>query len=208
MPIFRRYSYAIILLGGLFSFTAHAAFTPQEVKDLRRVEQHLNQTKTFSASFSQTATDGSTANGNFYLERPGKLRWQYTPPNPVTIVLRDGMLAYYDAELDELSHIPIDNAVAGFLIQEKISLLESDALTVAIERKESYHIVTITNKETVSDGFLRLLFEDKDSALTMKELEYRDPIGVKTAIVFDNIKYNTALEDNVFSIERHKRFRR
>lgn len=188
--------------------TAWAASDSDSAVQLQRIERYLNSINTFSASFSQVASDGSAADGVFYLSRPGKLRWEYRLPTPITIVLRGGVLAYYDPELDELSHIPADNVIASFLTQESISLSGNKQLGVAFETKKPHLILTIWKNDQISEGYLKLLFEDKENKIFLKELQLLDPIGVTSTIVFDDIVQNSKLQDSVFSIQRNNRFKR
>ncbi len=67
--------------------------------------------KTVKARFVQTAPDGGQTRGTFYLNRPGKLRFQYDPPLK-DFVVADGLFIYfYDGELEQQSNAPISHFV-------------------------------------------------------------------------------------------------
>ncbi|MDP7602638.1 MAG: outer membrane lipoprotein carrier protein LolA, partial [Alphaproteobacteria bacterium] len=89
-------SVCLVLPGG-----GAAAFSPnaEQQAEIGRVERYLNGTVTLQARFSQIAPDGEVSEGTFYLRRPGRLRFEYDPPNPV-LVMADGVwLIYHDREL-------------------------------------------------------------------------------------------------------------
>ena len=58
--------------------------------DLKRVDYAMNHTASFSGRFAQYAADGSFAQGQVYIKRPGKLRFEYDAPNPLLIVSDGG----------------------------------------------------------------------------------------------------------------------
>src|SRR5262249_37609976 len=64
--------------------------------DIARVEAYLNALRTMQAHFLQVAENGATAQGQFYLSRPGKLRLEYDPPVPILMISegRDFLIHY------------------------------------------------------------------------------------------------------------------
>ncbi len=60
--------------------------------DLDRVSAYLNAIHTLKAAFVQIGPEGQVDQGTFYIEKPGRMRFEYTPPNP-TLVVSDGSTA-------------------------------------------------------------------------------------------------------------------
>ncbi|MGE0658834.1 MAG: outer membrane lipoprotein carrier protein LolA, partial [Reyranellaceae bacterium] len=58
----------------------------QDQEDIARVEQYLNGITTLEARFLQVADRGAPLGGEFYIKRPGRLRFQYDPPARIQIV--------------------------------------------------------------------------------------------------------------------------
>ena len=77
------------------------------------------------ADFTQVSPDGSLAEGKFYFERPGKMRWEYAPPTPILMVSSGSQLIYFDKELAQTTYIPMDSTPAGFLMSDPIRFDES-----------------------------------------------------------------------------------
>ena len=103
--------------------------------DITRVETYLNGLRTMSARFLQVADNGATAQGQFYLSRPGKLRLEYDPPVPILLVSEDrGFLIHYDKNLRSVAYIPINSTPAGLLVRDKIAL-SGDLLLVRNDRE-------------------------------------------------------------------------
>ena len=86
-----------------------AAFTdPRNVPaDLARVDAAMNSTASFSGRFAQYAADGSFAQGQVYIKRPGKLRFEYDAPNPLLIVSDGVTLTQQDKALETIDRVPL-----------------------------------------------------------------------------------------------------
>jgi outer membrane lipoprotein-sorting protein len=69
----------------------HAAvLSDQQQATLSQVAAYLNAIRTIKARFLQTAPDGKIAQGTAWLERPGRMRFQYDPPSPLLLVAGAG----------------------------------------------------------------------------------------------------------------------
>ncbi|MCC7305304.1 MAG: outer membrane lipoprotein carrier protein LolA [Alphaproteobacteria bacterium] len=132
--------------------------TDKEKEEVRKAEEYLNTLTTARARFVQTTHDGTQLVGTFYLDRPGKLRFEYDPPVE-DFVVADGLLIYfYDAELKEQSNAPIGQTLADFLLRKELKL--SDDLTVQkVERtKDKLLLITVVQTADPDAGTLTLGF--------------------------------------------------
>ena len=53
--------------------------------ELDRIERYLNSLQTLQSKFVQNNPDGSHAHGTLYLQRPGRMRFEYDPPTPIRL---------------------------------------------------------------------------------------------------------------------------
>ena len=110
---------ALALFGGAFA----AAWAQQQTEEtwpegdravLAEVETYLNALTTVRAGFVQTNSDGSIDSGILWISRPGRARIEYAPPTEILLVADGTWLVFFDAELDQVSHIPIDSGPFPF----------------------------------------------------------------------------------------------
>ncbi len=126
----------ISILISCISFKVIAADIPAvNSQDIQKIEQYLNNITTLTAPFEQEDSTGGKASGIFYLARPGRLRWDYEPPTPILIVAKGSLVAYYDKELDEVSHVSLDDTLAGFLTRKNISFGDDGVKIAGFEKK-------------------------------------------------------------------------
>jgi outer membrane lipoprotein-sorting protein len=159
----------LLLTSVLFPATALAqapapALSPQDQADIARVEAYLNSIHTLKARFQQIAPNGQPSGGQAWLERPGRMRFQYDPPSPFLLVAGHGLLVFHDAQLQQTSNIPLGRTPLGLLLQDNLRL--SGGVTVTqVTRYPGQLQVTLLRTATPSDGTLTLIFADNPLAL-------------------------------------------
>lgn len=175
-------------------------------KDMERIENYFNNMTTFVAKFTQYAPDNSVSYGTFYLSRPGKLRWEYEDPNPLLILAKGSLITYYDKELDQVSHIGIDDTLAGFLTREKINFSDGIEITKFTKKPNSISI-SIVQKDKEDEGQLTLKFSDNGDKVALTGMEVIDAIGKLTSVNFESPTYGTTLANDLFILKRVKQRR-
>lgn len=166
---------------------------------LTQVEMYLERLSTLKADFVQIAPGGELVSGVFYLKRPGRMRWEYDPPVPVVMVGNGKFLRYWDHQLDQITDIPLDDTLAGFLARDKISF-DSDAIKVLEASSENKVLrVKIEMADKPEDGNLTMEFEE--SPLKLRNLILVDAEGKQTNVSLNNAKYGVSLPDDLFVIK-------
>ena len=96
--------------------------TARDRADLQRVEAALNGIRALHSRFRQTAPSGAVSEGQAWLERPGRMRFQYDPPSPFLLVGGHGLLVFNDRQLNQTSNIPMGSTPLGLLLQDNLRL--------------------------------------------------------------------------------------
>ncbi len=162
---------------------------------LARVEGYLSGIHTISTDFLQSAPSGAVTTGKFFLERPGKLRMEYSPPTPVLMVTSGSDIVYYDRELDQISRISLDSTLVGFLTRDQIRFDDSVVVTNMEYGDKSLRVSLIQAKRP-KDGMLTLEFADKP--LEFRNMYVTDSSGQVTTVSFTNARFNLPLPGALF----------
>ncbi|TAE32410.1 MAG: outer membrane lipoprotein carrier protein LolA [Alphaproteobacteria bacterium] len=187
----------------LISTSAHA----HDAAVVMRAQNYLNAMNSLKARFLQVAPDGSIAHGTLYLRKPGKMRWDYDDPNPITMVSKTGkVLYYYDAELEEMSELPIDDSLASFLVQKTISFNDPRLEMLHANAKDGVEIVRVRHKEQPDEG--ELAFEFTTSPYALQNIVLKDAKGEETGISLDQAQQNIPLKESLFELRDPHRLRR
>lgn len=219
-PISRRLALLAALLAAPFIVLASPALaqrdtapkaplTQQDKDDVARVEQYLNGVTTLEARFTQIANGKAGLQGDFYIKRPGKLRFQYDPPAHIQIVADGRQVTYYDADNDQISQMPTGLTIAKFLVSDKISL-SGDLTVTKVERDPSVLRIYMIQTRSPNQGYVVLTFGDRP--LQLRRWSVIDNRGRDITIVLTNLRTGGALKDDLFSFidpdpNRASRFR-
>lgn len=190
----------------LLATQAHAAtpkksFGPEDRAAVERVEKYLAGITTIVADFTQIAPDGNLATGKFFLSRPGKMRWQYDPPTPILMVADGKFLVFYDYELDQTSHIPLQETLPGFLARPKVEF-GTDVVVTDVARGPGSLRVTVIQSDKPNDGSLTLEFADQP--LQLRNMKVIDATGQETTVSLANARYGEKLDKSLFVFEDTK----
>lgn len=187
------------------SASAQTVLTGSQRKEtLQKAESYLNSITTMQAEFIQTHSDGSRFNGQFYLNRPGRLRFEYAPPNGDYIVA-DGLLVHYwDNEVKNYSNAPIGSTLADFLLRKKIKL--SGDLTVKDVKSVPDNRLLITLSQTADPqaGELSLLF-DRDP-MRLRRWRVIDGTNAMTEVSLYNVQTSIRIDPRKFVFKTPKGF--
>lgn len=159
----------LLTLAALLPFAAPARAAPlvltaQDQADIARVEVYMNALHTLKARFLQVAADGNTAGGIAWLDRPGRMRFQYDPPSPLLLVAGHGLVVFHDAKLRQTSNFPLSSTPLGLLLRENVKL-SGDITLLAISRQPGQLQVSVSSTNSPGDGNLTLVFADNPLAL-------------------------------------------
>jgi len=169
--------------------------TPQNRADIARVETHLNSVKALKAHFLQVAPDGGLSEGTAWLERPGRMRFQYDPPSPFLLLASHGVLTFDDKSLHQTSNIPLSRTPLGILLADNVTLTGAVTVT-AIERLPGQLQVTLVRTESPGDGSLTLIFADQPLAL--KQWTVVDAQRKETHVTLFNVQFTNGFDQRLF----------
>ncbi|MGE5768077.1 MAG: LolA family protein, partial [Bacteroidota bacterium] len=172
-----------------------ASLSPDEVATLSRVERYLNDIKTLKGRFVQVSSNGSYAEGEVYLDRPGHMRFDYDPPVPVLIIANGLSLLYYDEELKEATFLPLWETPLWFLIREEVRF-DKNVDIVGIEEALGTLRITLRDADSPDGGEVTLVFAD--SPLALRKWEVVDPQGIQTQVSLVNPVYGEAVNPDLF----------
>ncbi|MEQ9448775.1 MAG: outer membrane lipoprotein carrier protein LolA [Rhodospirillaceae bacterium] len=132
----------------------------EESAAIEKAAAYLNGIDTLRARFLQVNPDGSTNEGDLYISRPGKMRLVYDAPTPMLLVADGAFLIYVDTEMNEASHIDLDDTPAGLLLKENLSFEDDDVRLERVELGASTVEITTSMAEDPAAGSLTLVFSD------------------------------------------------
>ena len=190
-----------LLLAGMAA-PAAAALSGADMRDLARISNYLNGITTLQGNFVQVGHDGELSEGTFYLRRPGRIRFEYRPPNPALVVADGVWVGVYDKRLNTLDRYPLNSTPLDLLLRERVDLRKEGAVQ-SIERGEGVMRVLAIDPDNADQGSITLVFGD--NPLELRQWIVVDAQGLATTVALSAIQSNVKLDPNLFFIEEPKR---
>lgn len=180
------------------------AFTsPQTAeRDLARVDAALNNTLSFSGRFDQYAADGSIESGKIYLQRPGKMRFEYDAPSPLLIVSDGVTMTQHDRALETYDRVPLASTPLNFFLKENVNLAR-DTEVVALQKIGTEWRVAARDGSGEMDGVITMIFDAQ--TLALKEWVITDGFGGNTRVILSDLRYNERLDPRLFVLREETR---
>jgi outer membrane lipoprotein-sorting protein len=185
----------LLLAGLLLSYSAHADIPAANAADIARVQAYLNGLHTLKAHFLQIAPDGSTSQGTAWIDRPGRMRFQYDPPSPFLLVAGAGLLVFHDSQLQQTSNIPIGSTPLGILLSDNISLT-GDITVATVDRQPGQLSLTLFRTKSPNDGTLTLIFAD--NPLQLRQWIVVDAQHRETRVTLYDIQLGGQFDSKLF----------
>ena len=184
---------------------AQPAFVPtvQDRADITRVEAYLNGLRTLHARFMQIAPDGRSSEGQAWLSRPGRMRFEYDPPSPFLLVGGNGLLVFHDSQLKQTSNIPLRSTPLGLLLQDNLRL-SGDVTVTRMVRMPGQLQVSLIRTASPADGTLTLIFADQPMAL--RQWTVLDAQRQETRVTLYNVELGGAYSAKLFEFVDPKFF--
>jgi outer membrane lipoprotein-sorting protein len=185
----------LLPLAPLHAQPRQAALTAQDRADIARIEAYLNSLRTLRARFLQVAPDGAITEGNAWIERPGRMRFEYDPPSPLLLVAGNGGGLFYDKVLKQVTHFPLSSTPLGILLSDNLRL--SGEVTIsAIERLPGQIQVTLFRTRSPADGRITLVFAD--NPLSLRQWTITDPQERETSVSLFNVALGGRFDQKLF----------
>jgi outer membrane lipoprotein-sorting protein len=169
--------------------------TPQDRADLSRIETYLDSLRALKAHFLQVAPNGAISQGTAWLERPGRMRFQYDPPSPLLLVAGHGLVVFHDSSLNQTSNIPIGKTPLGILLADHVRL-QGDVTVTGMQHLPGQIQVSLVRTASPGDGTLTLIFAD--NPLSLRQWTVLDAQRQETRVTLYNVETGGQFDPKLF----------
>jgi outer membrane lipoprotein-sorting protein len=203
----RRISVAALLVAAAIGLSAAGQLAPmrqyelsdQQKADLDRVSAYLNSMHSLEGDFIQFDPNGQIDQGEFFIDKPGRMRFEYEPPAPILIVSDGSTVAVQNKRLNTLDRYPLWTTPLKLLLSDDVNLSHNSLITDVVEQTGML-VVQARSERTRSRADITLTF-------TWPELELRqwtviDDQGLSTTITLRDVKQNVKLSPSLFVLPK------
>jgi outer membrane lipoprotein-sorting protein len=173
-----------------------AAETQQQL--IQRINQSLNGAATLVGDFQQINADGRRRSGKLYVQRPGKLRFDYNPPSQLEVVSDGSNVAVIDKRVPQQDIYGIGQTPLKFLVAERIDVAR-DTKVLGVRREKDEVVLEIEDRNTVA-GTSRIRIHFHGDTFMLRRWTVTDPQGVPTTVQLANLSTQQRPDRGLFVI--------
>jgi len=176
-----------------------STITPEQRAVIDRVSRYLSSVQILNGKFVQVGPDGRRTQGEFYMSKPGKVRFEYDPPAKIDIVADGQSVVVRDRNLATQDVYPLSQTPLRFLLSDRVDLLR-DTNLVAVYADGVFITVVVEEKNPlIGTSKLMIMFGAHD--MQLKQWTVTDPQGFDTTVAVYDLDTTRRADPNMFRID-------
>jgi len=180
----------------LAATAVHAAdLKNADASDLDRLSQALNSIQTLKGDFVQIDPSGDVEQGKVYIDKPGRMRFEYAAPSP-TLVVSDGLdVAVFNSKLNTADRYPLSATPLNILLSNHVNLKENKNV-IGLEHQPGALVVKARSNDRRMTGNISIVFSDP--GLELRQWTTVDAQGLATTVSVRNLQTGVPLQPELF----------
>lgn len=162
--VFLAISVAVFGISVAEAKQAPLALSPEQQQSVKKLNDYLNSFQSLKADFVQVSSKGSMAQGQMLISKPGRLRFEYAPPNPLLIVSDGRWLTIKDKVKEKGDQFPLSSTPLRLVVAPQIDLLaETDV--IGFDSTEGLTSVSFVDRKGSLGGYITLVYDEQRNQL-------------------------------------------
>ncbi|MGH6875157.1 MAG: LolA family protein [Aestuariivirgaceae bacterium] len=191
--------FVLVISGGP---TLAMSLSPEETSTIEEISSYFNSFKTLQGEFTQVSPQGRVSAGVFFLSKPGRLRFEYAPPNPFLVVSDGSWVVIENRKQKTTDQYPLAATPLKLLLAEEINLLEQAEIK-SVETSEGVSTIAVEDRNKLIPGRLVLVYDNNRKELSQWIVE--DARGKRTTISLANLEMGVDPDPKLFVVKIAKR---
>jgi outer membrane lipoprotein-sorting protein len=172
---------------------------------LNALSRYLNGIRTAEANFTQINPDETIATGRLYIHRPGRVRFEYDPPERNLVLAASGSVNVFDARSNQGPSVyPLRRTPLNLILAANVDLTR-DRMVVRHFAEGPTTVVVAQDPAHPEYGSIRLVFSD--SPIELRQWIITDDMGRETTVVLADMRTGVQIAPHLFNVEEAARQR-
>ncbi len=181
------------------SNSASGALSQEQRTIIGKINSYLSSVQQMSGKFVQVGPDGSRSQGDFYISKPGRVRFEYDDPSPIELIADGQSVVVRDRKLATQDVYPLSQTPLRFLLSDKVDLMKDSSLTSVYADDVFVTAVLEEKNGIVGTSRLMIMFNAKD--MQLKQWTVTDPQGYDTTVAVYNLDSSRTPDPSMFRID-------
>lgn len=176
-----------------------------EKLSLAKISKYLNGLKVVQAEFTQINDDGTISTGDISIHRPGRIRFDYNPPEESLVIAGKGRVAVFDSKSNQPpSKFQLGQTPLGLILRPNVNFNQSN-MVVGHTADANTTTVVAQDPKHPEYGNIRLIFTG--SPVELRQWVINDGAGSSTTVILGELKKGGSIRASKFDIEAEEKRR-
>ena len=162
----------------------------------QKIADHFASVQTMMGEFVQFGPRGEQTGGKFYIQRPGKIRFNYEAPSSTTVVSDGRSVVVENIKLKTADLYPLSKTPLKLLLDDSIDL--SGDKVKSVKEEDDLTTIQLADKSVFGSAKITMMFDPK--SYDLRQWTITDAQKKDTSVMIFNVKTGMALDDKVFQI--------
>ncbi len=185
-----------LLLAALVSLASALPASAQKLS-LGEISSYLNSVTSATSPFTQINADGSISKGQIYLQRPGKVRFEYAPPEQSLVLANNGTVVIFDRKVNAAPETyPLSQTPLSIILARNVNLGQAGMVT---EHGYDGTATTVTAQDPRRPEIGSIQMKFTGNPVELRQWVIRDGDGTATTVVLGGLS-KTQIASGKFNI--------
>ncbi len=164
---------------------------------LSQISNYLNDLKAVQTTFTQVNDDGSLSTGKLWMQRPGKMRFEYDPPSSAVVLANAGAVQIFDPKSNQPpEQYPLKRTPLSLVLARNVNLGQAN-MVVAHDFDGTATVVTAQDPKNPESGRIELMFTD--NPVELRKWVIHDNAGTQTTVLLGQLDTDANLSRDLFT---------
>nr|WP_235911855.1 outer membrane lipoprotein carrier protein LolA [Mesorhizobium xinjiangense] len=190
----------IMLLGAAGTMVPAMAVRAEAAADMaaaQKIANHFSNVRTMMGEFVQFGPRGEQTGGKFYIERPGKIRFNYEEPSGFRVIADGTSVVLNNQKLRTWDLYPLSKTPLKLLLDDHIDL--SSNKVSEVRQEADLTTIKLHDRSVFGNSTIRMMFDPKTYEL--RQWTITDAKGQDTTVMIFNVKQGVTFDPSVFEID-------
>lgn len=178
--------------------TATVQLSSQQAGAIQQISDYINSIRNMQGEFTQISPKGNLSRGVFFISKPGKMRFEYAPPNPFLIVADGTWLTIKNTVKEKGDQFPLSQTPLRLVLADHVDLLR-DTHILGFDESDGLASVTLEDRGSAMGGQLTLVYDEKQKQL--QQWVVTDSKGRKTTVSLENLQAGVKVDPKLFVVK-------
>lgn len=174
-----------------------APMVAQAAQSADQIAAHFSSVRTMMGEFVQFGPRGEQTGGKFYIERPGKIRFDYEAPSGFRVTSDGNSVVIMNKKLNTADLYPLSKTPLKLLLDERIDLSGDKVQTV--REDDDLTTIKMSDKSVFGNSTITMMFDS--ASYDLRQWTITDAQGKDTTVMIFNVQQGVTFDPSVFEID-------